>query len=159
MSATPVIECPDPAAESQLFEDFDAYPWATDAEFQSGLQAVLSSLPAQNGVNDSASSPPSTTEIENRARIFFYERKTGKKVDLAKFQNWKSSSSQGSTTGEPSGETPFPTSYAAIVELILTGKPVPGIVEIPDTVLGQEASSVAKAPQRRKPWETAEALS
>lgn len=158
MSAAPVIESADPAADIKLFEEFDAYPWATDAEFQSGLQAVLSSLPAQNAASGSASSP-SATEIENRARVFFYERKTGNKIDLAKFQSWKSGSGQGSAAGEAPAETPFPTSYAAIVELILTGRPVPGIVDIPDTVLGQEASSEAKAPQRRKPWESAEASS
>jgi hypothetical protein len=38
------------------------------------------------------------------------------------------------------------------VELITTGKPVPGIQQIPDTVLeGHDISS--ERPRRRKPWE------
>lgn len=50
-------------------------------------------------------------------------------------------------------ETPYPSSFARIVELITTGQPIPGIEQIPDTVLtGQGAPSTAN--RRRKPWET-----
>lgn len=59
------------------------------------------------------------------------------------------------TTAEPTttgDETPYPSSFARIVELITTGQPIPGIQQIPDTVLvGQGAPSVV--PPRRKPWE------
>ena len=49
-------------------------------------------------------------------------------------------------------ETPYPSSFARVVELITTGQPIPGIQQIPDTVLvGQGAPSVV--PPRRKPWE------
>jgi hypothetical protein len=42
--------------------------------------------------------------------------------------------------------------YAELVEMIQTGKPVPGIKDIPDTVLsGQGTQSMAA--KRRKPWE------
>ncbi|KAL1958342.1 hypothetical protein VTO42DRAFT_4659 [Malbranchea cinnamomea] len=53
----------------------------------------------------------------------------------------------------PEGENPaYPTSFARIVELITTGQPIPGIQQIPDTVLtGQGAPSNIKP--RRKPWE------
>ena len=38
------------------------------------------------------------------------------------------------------------------MELITTGQPIPGIQEIPDTVLtGHDISS--EKPRRRKPWE------
>lgn len=54
----------------------------------------------------------------------------------------------GSTNAEPA----YPSSFAHIVELITTGKPIPGIQEIPDTVLtGHDISS--EKPRRRKPWE------
>lgn len=47
---------------------------------------------------------------------------------------------------------PYPTSFAQIVELIESGKPIPGIEDIPDTVLtGQEGPS--KERRRMKPWE------
>jgi guanyl-specific ribonuclease Sa len=59
-----------------------------------------------------------------------------------------SAAPSSSTTSEPA----YPASFAHIVELITTGQPIPGIEEIPDTVLaGQETPSIA--PQRRKPWE------
>lgn len=167
----------------EVFKAFDQYPWASDTDFQTGLQAVLSSLPS----SPAPTSQPhvAESEIELRAKSFFYERKYGVKVDMVDFKAWKSAeSSSASGAGQTSTsegksksvdqsvaaqekekddakadeeETPFPSSYAAIVELILSGKPVPGIMEIPDTVLGKEAESESKAQQRRKPWETAAA--
>lgn len=54
--------------------------------------------------------------------------------------------------GPGNSAAPYPTSFAHIVELITSGKPIPGIKEIPDTVLsGQETQS--KCEKRRKPWE------
>lgn len=56
--------------------------------------------------------------------------------------------SPASTTAEPS----YPSSFAHIVELITTGQPIPGIQQIPETVLaGKEGPSTAA--RRRKPWE------
>jgi hypothetical protein len=51
---------------------------------------------------------------------------------------------------------PYPTSFAHIVELITTGKPVPGIKEIPSTVLSGQGTEAAKS-RRKKPWEKDEA--
>jgi uncharacterized protein DUF5572 len=51
-----------------------------------------------------------------------------------------------------SDDDPPSIPYAELVEMIQTGKPVPGIKDIPDTVLsGQGTQSVAT--KRRKPWE------
>jgi hypothetical protein len=47
---------------------------------------------------------------------------------------------------------PYPTSFAHIVELITSGQPVPGIKEIPSTVLTGQGTEPVK-PRRRKPWE------
>jgi hypothetical protein len=49
-------------------------------------------------------------------------------------------------------EAPYPKSFAEMVELITTGKPIPGIMEIPDTIL-PPPTEAATAPVRRKPWE------
>lgn len=47
---------------------------------------------------------------------------------------------------------PYPTSFAHIVNLVTTGQPIPGIKEIPSTVLtGQGTQAVAS--KRKKPWE------
>lgn len=43
-------------------------------------------------------------------------------------------------------------SYQEIVDLIQSGKPIPGIKQIPDTVLAGQGTSAAKS-TRRKPWE------
>jgi hypothetical protein len=63
--------------------------------------------------------------------------------------------SAGSTEQQstPVGQEPsYPTSFAHIVDLITTGQPVPGIQQIPDTLLtGQGTPSVK--PRRLKPWE------
>ncbi|KAK5058609.1 hypothetical protein LTR84_010872 [Exophiala bonariae] len=48
---------------------------------------------------------------------------------------------------------PYPNSFAAIVDLITRNIPVPGIEEIPTTVLELGSSKVDKTPRRRKPWE------
>lgn len=49
-------------------------------------------------------------------------------------------------------EPAYPSSFAHIVELITTGQPIPGIQQIPDTVLtGHDTPS--EKPERRKPWE------
>jgi hypothetical protein len=58
------------------------------------------------------------------------------------------------TTSEP--PAPYPTSFAHIVELITSGKPVPGIKEIPPTVLEGQGTEASK-PKRKKPWEKDEA--
>ncbi|KAG9195001.1 hypothetical protein G6011_00121 [Alternaria panax] len=58
------------------------------------------------------------------------------------------------TASEP--PAPYPTSFAHIVELITSGKPVPGIKEIPPTVLEGQGTQATK-PKRKKPWEKDEA--
>jgi len=98
-------------------------------------------------------------------------------VDFSSYQNWLESQdlSQPSnptisngefheqtlpTEAPPSqaqdllmGGAPTPASFAEICELIAQGKEIPGIKEIPDTVLEGQASQ-ANARTRKKPWET-----
>lgn len=59
-----------------------------------------------------------------------------------------------SASGEPDERPPYPTSFAAIVDLITRNIPVPGIEEIPDTVLDHGSSKMDHTPRRKKPWET-----
>ena len=64
-------------------------------------------------------------------------------------------SSQFQVTPTTSGpDPPYPTSFAAIVDLITRNQPVPGIEEIPPTVLDPGSSKIDKTPRRKKPWET-----
>ena len=46
----------------------------------------------------------------------------------------------------------YPLTFNHIVDLITSGQPVPGIKEIPDTLL-EGQSSETKKEQRKKPWE------
>ena len=47
---------------------------------------------------------------------------------------------------------PYPMSFDHIVSLISSGEPIPGIKEIPDTILEGQASE-ATFEKRKKPWE------
>ena len=58
--------------------------------------------------------------------------------------------SVGTNSSEP--PAPYPTSFSQMVELITTGQPIPGIKQIPDTVL-EGRSSQATLVKRKKPWE------
>lgn len=49
-------------------------------------------------------------------------------------------------------DPPYSSNYQELVDLIVSGKPVPGIKEIPDTVLTEQIS-LSEAKQRVKPWE------
>jgi len=47
---------------------------------------------------------------------------------------------------------PYPSSFAEIVELITSGATIPGIRDIPNTLLTDQAT-ICTVPKRRKPWE------
>lgn len=73
------------------------------------------------------------------------------------FQNGSGNeASVPSTSAEPvAAEAWYPTSFSRIVELITTGEPIPGIKEVPDTLLsGQDSPAVTV--KRKKPWEQGE---
>lgn len=50
-------------------------------------------------------------------------------------------------------DPPYPTSFAAIVDLITRNLPIPGIETIAPTVLEPGTSKIDKTPRRKKPWE------
>lgn len=52
----------------------------------------------------------------------------------------------------PAQEPTYPSSFSHIVELITNGQPIPGIQQIPDTVLEGHDTPSSK-PRRQKPWE------
>ncbi|KAF2118707.1 hypothetical protein BDV96DRAFT_684384 [Lophiotrema nucula] len=174
-------------SSNSLYEALEKYNWDDDAEFQSGLSAILGSN----------STPEQAAELTLRARCFYYSRKYSTNVDFDAYKAYRASHpsrpltsngvppSSNSSTFNPSNSTsvpftpsapsdpattdsasgilpnpatpneppaPYPTSFAHIVELVTTGQPIPGIKEIPNTVLtGQGTAGVR--PKRRKPWE------
>ena len=56
-------------------------------------------------------------------------------------------------TTNNSTDAPYPATFAEIVELIHSGRPVPGIKEIPDQ-LAEGAPSETSTTLPKKPWET-----
>lgn len=146
------------ADQTSLFEQLDAYPWSEDNEFQGGLSAILGSV--QN--------PEQVDHLTLRAKCYYYARKAGTTVDFDGYKQWVESHRDRSVNGSgltnaaapaESGtgaggitEAPKPASFAQIVELITEGKPIPGIKDIPDTILDGQ-SSTSQAERRKKPWE------
>ncbi|KAJ9604564.1 hypothetical protein H2200_010677 [Cladophialophora chaetospira] len=66
-------------------------------------------------------------------------------------------SSTITTPPPPSANEPtYPPSFAAIIDLITKNLPIPGIEEVPPTVLEPGTSKVDHTPRRKKPWEKEE---
>lgn len=163
-----------PAPETSVFEQIESYPFSTDQEFQSGLSTILSSNPTQD---------PELLTL--RARCFYFARKHHISVDFESYKKWRSEQNlhlatvnrvpvpetQTNGIAEEPGKTnvnpvqekpdepaaPYPSSFSQIVDLITKGEPIPGIKEIPDTLLVGQESLTATA-KRRKPWEKDQAL-
>lgn len=55
---------PSQIQNNEIFHQLDTYPWDTDAEFQSGLQAILGPDP----------SPYQAEHLTLRARCFYFSR-------------------------------------------------------------------------------------
>lgn len=56
---------------------------------------------------------------------------------------------------QPSGSSTqpdYPASFDEVVQMIQNGTPIPGVKDIPDTVLVGQGTGAAKG-KRRKPWE------
>ncbi|KAL9607864.1 MAG: hypothetical protein Q9167_007268 [Letrouitia subvulpina] len=134
------------------FQQLESYPWSEDAEFQIGFHAILESNP----------DPQLVENLTLRARCFYYSRKHNIPIDFDAYRTWRSrqslapvingdSSNLLSQLADRSGSDATPRPIQ-IVELITKGEPIPGIKEIPDTLLmGQESTPTAA--KRRKPWE------
>jgi hypothetical protein len=142
------------ASEANV-QRFLEYPFDEDAEYQAGLQTILQTAVSQ-GIDQA--------ELELQAKVFFFCRATGDSsltIELVKQyrESHPESASHdcySSTTGGSSAmsdDPPYSVSYKEIVELILSGKPIPGIRQIPDTVLGEDAASKGGRAPRKKPWE------
>jgi hypothetical protein len=152
---------------SYLFHQLDNYPWDDDQEFQGGLKSITGSAQDQAQLE----------HLTLRAKCFYYARKSGTKVDFEGYKRWVDggretgpanglgsqpmeeapavqpvgSQNTGTSSGAM-GDAPKPASFAEICDLIAEGKPIPGIKDIPDTVL-EGQSTASQATKRTKPWE------
>lgn len=176
-----IIQTKTPMAESQdsIYLEFLQFDWDSYAEFQDGLKEILDGhLALLKEQDPSVKSIPAADQQQliDQAKLFYYCTKTGNILNLDDFYAWKrnnggkiqlleetpvinaAESDLRPESTASNGETPYSTNYQQLVELIVSGKPVPGIKQIPDTVLSDQSSKL-EAPSRTKPWEKKEAAS
>ncbi|KAJ5134095.1 hypothetical protein N7448_000884 [Penicillium atrosanguineum] len=159
---------------SDSFEKLYSYSFHTDSEFANGLAIIL----GHPGTPATQEEMNREDDLVIQAKCFFFSRKENLNppIDFAAYKSWSLARSTGEQIATPDSslrpgelessvevhvpdtetETPpepaYPSSFAHIVELITTGQPIPGIEQIPDTVLtGHDTAS--EKPRRLKPWE------
>ncbi|MCJ1231445.1 hypothetical protein MMC12_008122 [Toensbergia leucococca] len=169
-------------SNDDLFHQLDVYPWEYDPEFQSGLRAILGTSPSSDQAEHlTLRARCFYFSRKNNIPIDFDEYKDWRtQYNSQAPSNNKSPpdfTSSGTTMTAPATPSissptstmnavnmapstsppgPYPTTFNHIVELITKGEPVPGIKEIPDTVLTGQDSQPTTA-KRRKPWEQRQA--
>nr|POF11416.1 hypothetical protein CFP56_44254 [Quercus suber] len=157
-----------------LFRQLDEYSWDTDEEFQGGLRAILGSVqdPAQvQHLTLRAKCYYYARKVGAAVDFDGYKRwveSNGRDASVASGMMGGTSGEilrqhQGETAMEEVspgsgsvssglGEARKPASFAEICDMIAEGKPIPGIKDIPDTILEGQASESQTA-TRKKPWE------
>lgn len=156
--------------QEQVYQQFLHFDWDSLPEFVEGLGQILDSHLASLKEQDPLVSTIPAAErqqLVDQAKSFFFCSHTGHILNLDEFYAWKRNNGDKiSLVNEPSAdeiapqdegssdsaEVPYSSNYQNVVELIMAGKPVPGIKEIPDTVLTEQASESTSA-ARKKPWE------
>ncbi|KAI4185481.1 MAG: hypothetical protein L6R41_004121 [Letrouitia leprolyta] len=167
-----------PTSPSSIYRQLEFYPFTTDPEFQSGLSTIISSTPAQDpellslrarcfyfsrkhNVSIDFNSYISWRSTQNLPLV------TASATPMTEEPVTSKGSVNGITTENSSDagpaqqldqpSAPYPPSFSQIVELITKGEPVPGIKEVPSTVLSGQASA-ATITKRKKPWEKDESV-
>ncbi|KAK6200150.1 uncharacterized protein RJT21DRAFT_121045 [Scheffersomyces amazonensis] len=161
--------------QEEVYKEFLNYDWDSFSDFQDGLKQILDNyLDNLKEQDASITSIPALDkqQLIDQAKSFFYCSHSGNILNLDDYLQWKlhngdkydknkkiteldsaeDESLQQSSSS--SSDPPYSSNYQELVELIISGKPVPGIKQIPDTVLTEE-SSKSQASQRVKPWEKA----
>lgn len=169
-----------------LYRQLDGYPWEQDEEFQGGLRAILGPVqdPSQiehltlrakcyyyarkaglpvdfdgykQWIESGRVSSGSINGINNAATpLDFTPEDTIPPTATTTTTATIDSGLAGDGGAGGLDTAPRPASFAEICEMIAEGKPIPGIKDIPDTILEGQASESA-AVKRKKPWENGDA--
>lgn len=151
-------------SQEKVYLEFLEYDWDSFQEFQEGLSEILSghlSLLQERDPSVQTVPPAEKQQLIDQAKLFFYSTKTGNILNLDDYYTWKRNNGGKITLVEESEEVndngndqeaPYSSNYQELVDLIVSGKPVPGIKQIPDTVLSDQVSKL-EAKSRVKPWE------
>lgn len=137
--------------QEQVYLQFEAFDFENE-DFKNGLENVYESyLDHVNQNNDGKINeivteikPEEKQRLEIQAKTFYFCQQTGNILNIEDYEEWKKTRE----TAEPE----YSSNYQELVELILAGKEIPGIKQIPDTVLEGETTE-HKAEVRKKPWE------
>lgn len=167
-------------SHGSIFQQLESYPFNTEPEFQSGLSTILSS-------STSTPQDPELLILRARCFYFsrkhnvpidfnsYLSWRAAQDLPAVTTISRDSPPSKAQTNGTAAGKetneqsttvgkareqppAPYPTSFSQIVDLITKGEPIPGIKEVPDTLLtGQQSAPTAA--KRKKPWENDEVAS
>lgn len=153
--------------QEQVYAEFSNYDWDSFTEFQEGLTEIFQShLESLQERDPSVKTIPAAErqQLTDQAKSFFFCSSTGHILNLDDFYAWKrnnggkitllddSSKETPEADNTVTSDAPYSSNYQELVDMIVSGKPVPGIKEIPDTVLSEEKSE-SHAEMRTKPWE------
>ncbi|KAI9060835.1 hypothetical protein FKP32DRAFT_1020638 [Trametes sanguinea] len=152
----------EPSASDSVLQQFAAYPFATDEEYQQGLAGILASGALEGRPEEERA------EILLRSEVFYFNRRTGSSLTLEDARRARqhgghepaaphAQAATASTANAPSSEReeePPMLSFAQLKALIEQGRTdeIPNNKVIPN-VLSPEAPSESKASPRKKPWE------
>ncbi|KAL2105992.1 hypothetical protein VUR80DRAFT_7436 [Thermomyces stellatus] len=170
-SAAPPDEARESVKEADLFTAFDTYPWSKDQRFMDLIRKALQKP------------SPNPQAIIRHARTAYFTRVLGFPLSpesyaaflaanpchtpaddslLAIIQGvpaWQVAAPKADLfvdkTVRDSGDGPsYPGRFAELIRCIKEGTPVPGVREIPDTILRDpSAKPFGSRPAPRKPWE------
>lgn len=177
-----ILQTKTPMAETQdaVYREFLHFDWDSYEEFQEGLSQILDghlALLKEQDASVQLIPPAEKQQLIDQAKLFYYCTSTGNILNLDDYYAWKrnngdkitlleepqeaptinASNEEETTLSNVAGEkdAPYSNSYHQLVDLIVSGKPVPGIKQIPDTVLSDQSSKL-EARSRLKPWEKQE---
>ncbi|GEQ66861.1 hypothetical protein JCM33374_g524 [Metschnikowia sp. JCM 33374] len=150
--------------QENVYLEFSNYNWNSFKEFQEGLSEILQNhLESLQERDPSVKTIPAAErqQLTDQAKSFFFCSSTGHILNLDEYYSWKRNNGgkitlldednkEAANTDIP--DAPYSSNYQELVDLIVSGKPVPGIKEIPDTVLSEQKSE-SRAEKRTKPWE------
>lgn len=160
--------------QEEVYLQFYNYDFLEFPEYQEGLKQVFETFIFQHNENLQPGQPEITDinqldksikqQLILQAQVYFFCEKTETILSLDDYFDWKNNYERGKESAkveplqpEPVQEAepldaPYSSNYEKIVDLIVNGKPVPGIKEIPDIVKeGQDSKQELQ--QRKKPWE------
>ncbi|KAF9558805.1 hypothetical protein EC968_006861 [Mortierella alpina] len=161
------------ASQQLIFERFENYDFDSDATFQNGLKSIV------NGNRDK--SEREQQEAIQNAKYFYYSRQyrawraqkqaasdstagsseatregNESQHDQLSTPDTTDGAATTSSTTNAGADPSYPKSFQEICELIASGKPIPGIRQIPNN-LAEGTPSEAKLAPKLKPWEAKKA--